>query len=219
MSQEKLQRAATLINQKNYVAAVKLLETMPDEPQAQKWLAEMRKRGYAINHIRQEDEDIWTRLPPPVQMPPSAPVLVTRGSRNNWLFQFFVGMSLIAIIALLAANFIKENEPAKPVTQTLQGWEYMIVERYQVEVFGNDVVDDQVEFVSSNYPEYDTELFGELICTEEYDQYDKCVNKYRGLPYYLNLWGNDGWELINIFLESDYLSSTAVMIFQRPKSN
>ncbi len=44
-----------------------------------------------------------------------------------------------------------------------------------------------------------------------------CSDLFRGRAYYLNLWGNDGWELISVNDKSTEYMYMIEMIFKRPR--
>ncbi len=92
-----------------------------------------------------------------------------------------------------------------------QRWEYLTVSYSQLDWEGDD---NQTEIVYSNDPAYDQALFGELICPDLFD--DSCEDLFRGMAYYLNLWGNDGWELVSVVDKSTSMYSVE-MIFERPR--
>jgi len=98
-----------------------------------------------------------------------------------------------------------------------QQWEYLAVQYNQHTTMDTS---EPFEYVSSSDPEYDRRIFGNVMCTSfGFNSADlrDCISKFRGLAYYLNLWGNDGWELVNANDKSSEYAFSLELIFKRPR--
>jgi len=117
----------------------------------------------------------------------------------------------IALVGLVVA-VVGSSFPGQTLVEAAdrQQWEYLTVSYSQLAML-------EEELVNSNDPAYDQALFGELICPDPFGFDDSCKDLFRGQAYYLNLWGNDGWELVSVIDKSTEMIYSAEMIFKRPR--
>lgn len=110
---------------------------------------------------------------------------------------------------------ILSTKAAEPI-MAKQQWEYLTAVYSQLP--GNLPTDTPfAEFVQTNDPAYDQQLFGDLICAAKNPRDGTCRELLRGEAYYLNLWGNDGWELVNLINVSTSEIYRVEMVFERPR--
>lgn len=101
-----------------------------------------------------------------------------------------------------------------------QLWEYLTVQYSQVDL---DPYDEfRSELVQSNDPAYDARLISEYLCNDPFgfeSPIEECYEKFKGQAFFLNLWGNDGWELISATSTSSNIQYTIEMVFKRPRKS
>lgn len=87
MSDTKLQAARQLIQEKNYIAARSILQTMPDNVTAVKWLAK-------LNEIS----------------PPSPPIVQQQRDTKGWVFVIISAIVLLAVIGAIVFSVYQQSE-------------------------------------------------------------------------------------------------------------
>ncbi len=122
------------------------------------------------------------------------------------LFGFMLGSSLAH-----ASN----TKAAEPLAAERQQWEYLIASYSQLPGL-NPGDTPFAEYIQTNDPAYDQELFGDLICTAENPRTGVCRELLRGMGYYLNLWGAGEWELVSVINTSTAEFYRVEMVFKRP---
>lgn len=133
--------------------------------------------------------------------------------QRSRVWEVLVVVLLVVIAGLL--GFQQAKAMGGPLLA--QRWEYLTVSYTQDRNYDDDAEETYyIEDVISNDRAYDVELFGDLICRNRYSSEGACKELFRGQAYYLNLWGNDGWELIDLTDRSDQLNYSVEMIFKRP---
>ena len=121
---------------------------------------------------------------------------------------------LFGLVLVSALAPILNTKAAEP-TMAKQQWEYLTTVYSQLP--GNLPTDIPfAEFVQTNDPAYDQQLFGDLVCTAKNPRDGTCRKLLRGEAYYLNLWGNDGWELVSFVNVSTSEMYRVEMVFKRP---
>lgn len=221
MSQDQLSRAKELINARKYSQAIVILEGMGDHPTAQKWLQQIKSRPQEISAITPSQVDKQPKFPS------LFPLYLLNLVIIGLFALLFVGALPIKVIidepVTLAVSSEDEEDNTAPInvegivgiTNQVQGWEYLTVQYSQLDLFLDEGL---IEVVQSNDPLYDQQLFSELICKDILSEENKqCAENFRGMAYYLNLWGQEGWELLSVVDKSDQYTFSVEIILKRPK--
>lgn len=132
-----------------------------------------------------------------------------RNSKSKYVF--FIAVLLVIALAVGVSALLRGQPSVSAASH--QQWEYLTVHYSQLTL--DYEAENPIELVYSNDQLYDITLFGELICPDAFAFDQSCDDLFRGQAYYLNLWGNDGWELININDKSDQYTYSVEMIFKR----
>ena len=136
---------------------------------------------------------------------------------SNWS-KYIIVLS-VALVTALGVVGISTAFGGREIVEAAsrQQWEYLTVHYSQYTDY-SEGAEDPIEVVFSNDLVYDVALYGDLICQAGiFDADGSCIGLFRGQAYYLNLWGNDGWELVNINDKSTQYTYSVEMIFKRPR--
>ncbi len=124
MSREKLFEARNLIQSKCYDDAAAILRTLPDDPQAKKWLDQMEEKGWiAAPRMPVPAFDEFASLRSEVDSPQLSSV--SQPQRSSGALRGLVGLALFSIIALQGAMLVvlildHNRETAVEMPDTMQ---------------------------------------------------------------------------------------------------
>jgi len=252
MSRDKLLEARKLIEAKRFEEGAAVLRSLPNDPTAQKWLAQLELKG-VVPPASADNELAALR---------ASLVNPTERKESQSLFPMFVGTLMVLIVILQglivyvvvdssvslkdSLNFTEpvdvhgrvsiddtvevtgtvkldsssSSSTINAVERALQEWEYLTVNYSQADSYVKEG-NGRYEWVSSNDFMYDLALFGDYICNpfSDTDSFEECDAKFQGQAFYLNLWGEDGWELVSVNDKSTSYIYSVEMIFKRPKTS
>lgn len=218
MSREKLMEARKLIEAKRYEEGAAILRTLPNDPAAQKWLAQLEMKGVVPPaSAGNELAALRAGLVNPLEH-----------QKSHSLFPVFVGVALMLIAALQAVMIVALVRDRGPVEieqpVSVHGTVSVEADETDEQAPGVLVVEQSVQQWEYLYMVYSQSMQMPIVATKDNDAgHDLAVRllDLRDtldvendilLPYFLTVLGEDGWEVVG-FKDAP---NTLEFVFKRP---